>query len=92
MSSTDIGNMVAIPHTIVDGTYKSIIGVGILEKPIIWNKEEVQLIFMVCFNKKKSYKFHIFEYLYSFIKDKGAVKRVVKDLSFEKFMRLLDMK
>lgn len=91
MSSTDIGNMVAIPHTIVEGTYNSIIGVGILEKPLIWNKEEVQLVFMVCFNKKESYKFHVFEYLYSFIKDKGAVKRVVKDFSFEKLMRLLDV-
>lgn len=92
MSSTDIGNLVAIPHTIVEGTYKSIIGVGILENPIIWNKEEVQLIFMVCYNKEETYKFKIFEYLYTFIKDIGEVKRAVKDFDFEKFIKIISEK
>lgn len=92
LSSTNIGNMVAIPHTIVEGTYKSIIGVGILEKPVIWGKEKVQLVFLVCFNKKESCKFQIFQYLYSFIKDRGEVKRAIKDFNFDKFMQILDGK
>ena len=92
MSSTDIGNLVAIPHTISEGSYKSIIGVGVLEKPIIWNKEEVQLIFMVCFNKKESYNFPLFKYLYHFIEDPGEVRRVIKIFSFDKLMEILDVK
>jgi lichenan operon transcriptional antiterminator len=92
MSSTNIGNLVAIPHTILEGFYKSIIGVGVLEKPIIWNKEEVQLIFMVCFNKKESYNFPMFKYLYNFIKDAGEVRRVIKTFSFDKLMEILDVK
>jgi lichenan operon transcriptional antiterminator len=92
MSSTDIGNLVAIPHTILEGSYKSIIGVGMLEKPIIWNKEEVQLIFMVCFNKKESYNFPMFKYLYHFIQDEGEVRRVIKIFSFNKLMEILDVK
>jgi lichenan operon transcriptional antiterminator len=92
MSSTDIGHLVAIPHTILDGKYKSIIGVGVLEKPIIWNKQEVQLIFMVCFNRKESHNFPVFKYLYNFIEDEGNVKRAIKVLSFEKFMEILDEK
>jgi lichenan operon transcriptional antiterminator len=92
MSSTDIGHLVAIPHTILDGRYKSIIGVGILDKPIIWNKQEVQLIFMVCFNRKESYNFPVFKYLYNFIEDEGNIKRALKALSFEKFMEILDEK
>ncbi|HBM75042.1 MAG TPA: transcriptional antiterminator [Clostridiaceae bacterium] len=89
LSSTDIGHMTAIPHAIMEGAYKSIIGVGILEKPIIWNKEEVQMVFMACFNKKERYKLQIFEFLYDFIKDEGEVKRVIKDFNFEKFMRII---
>lgn len=90
MSSTDIGHLVAIPHTILDGTYKSIIGVGVLDKPIIWSKEEVQLIFMVCFNRKETSNFPVFKYLYSFIEDEGNVRRVLKTFSYEKFMEILD--
>jgi len=92
MSSTDIGHLVAIPHTILEGPYKSIIGVGILEKPIIWNKEEVQLIFMVCFNKSESYNFPVFKYLYNFIEDEGEVRRALKFLNFDKLMEILDVK
>jgi len=92
MSSTDIGHLVAIPHTILEGSYKSIIGVGILEKPILWNKEQVQLIFMVCFNKKESYNFPVFKYLYNFIEDEGEVRRALKFFNFNKLMEILDVK
>lgn len=87
ISSTDIGNLVAIPHTIVNGNYKSVIGVGILEKPIKWNNEEVQLVLMVCFNREESYKFKVFEYLYSFIKDQSEVKRTLKAMDFGSFIK-----
>lgn len=92
MSSTDIGHLVAIPHTILEGSYKSIIGVGVLEKPIMWNKEEVQLIFMVCFNKSESYNFPVFKYLYNFIEDEGEVRRALKFFNFDKLMEILDVK
>lgn len=90
MSSTDMNHFVAIPHTILDGEYKSIIGVGRLEKPIIWNKQEVQLIFMVCFNRKESYNFPIFKYLYNFIEDEGNIRRLLKVYNFDKFMEILN--
>lgn len=92
MSSTDIGHLVAIPHTILEGSYKSIIGIGVLEKPIMWNKEEVQLIFMVCFNKSESYNFPVFKYLYEFIEDEGEVRRALKSFNFDKLMEILDVK
>lgn len=92
MSSTDIGHLVAIPHTILEGSYKSIIGVGMLENPIIWNKEEVQLIFMVCFNKMESYNFPVFKHLYNFIEDESEVRRALKFFNFDKMMQILDVK
>ena len=89
ISSTEIGNLVAIPHTIVKGDKKSIIGVGILENPIIWDKQEVQLVFMVFFNTKEKHNFSIFKYLYNFIKDEGGVRGIIKICDFNKLMALI---
>lgn len=92
MSSTDIGHLVAIPHTIIGGKYKSIIGVGILDEPILWKKEQVQLVFMVCFNASEQRNFPVFKYLYNFIEDEGGVKGVIKFCDFKKLMKFLDVK
>ena len=89
ISSTEIGNLVAIPHTIVEGDTKSIIGVAILENPIIWDKQEVQLVFMVFFNPKEKHNFSIFKYLYNFIKDEGGVRGIIKICDFKKLMTLI---
>lgn len=90
ISSTEIGNLVAIPHTIVEGDKKSIIGVAILENPIIWDKQEVQLIFMVFFNPKEKHNFSIFKYLYTFIKDEGGVRGIIKICDFNKLIKLIE--
>ncbi|MGL4912963.1 MAG: BglG family transcription antiterminator [Romboutsia sp.] len=90
ISSTEIGNLVAIPHTIVEGDKKSIIGVAVLENPIIWDKQEVQLVFMVFFNPKEKHNFSIFKYLYNFIKDEGGVRGIIKICEFDKFMTLIE--
>lgn len=89
ISSTEIGNLVAIPHTIIDGDKKSIIGVAVLDKPIIWDKQEVQLVFMVFFNPKEKHNFSIFKYLYNFIKDEGGVRGIIKLCDFNKLMTLI---
>ncbi|MEF9992060.1 MAG: PTS sugar transporter subunit IIA [Romboutsia sp.] len=84
--STETGNLVAIPHTIVDEDESSIIGVGILENPIIWDKQEVQLIFMVFLNKNEKQNAPIFRHLYNFVKDIGGVKSVISFCDFNKIM------
>ena len=89
ISSTEIGNLVAIPHTIVEGNKKSIIGVAILENPIIWDKQEVQLVFMVFFNQNEKHNFSIFKYLYNFIKDEGGVRSIIKICDFDKLVTLI---
>ena len=89
ISSTEIGNLVAIPHTIIESDKKSIIGVAVLENSIIWDKQEVQLVFMVFFNPKEKHNFSIFKYLYNFIKDEGGVRGIIKICDFKKLMTLI---
>lgn len=84
--STETGNLVAIPHAIVDEDIESIIGVGILEKPILWEKQEVQLVFMVFLNKKQKQNAPIFRHLYNFIKDIGGVKSIINSKDFDKLV------
>ncbi|WP_074912137.1 BglG family transcription antiterminator [Proteiniclasticum ruminis] len=89
MASTDIGNLVAIPHTLSSYQDKSFISVGLLESPVYWTKENVQLVFLVCFNREDRENLDIFKYLYNFIKDEGAVKSMIRFSNFESFMKIL---
>lgn len=84
--STETGNLVAIPHAIIDEDIESIIAVGILNKPIIWGKEDVQLVFMVFLNKNQKQNAPIFRHLYNFIKDIGGVKSIINLRDFDKLV------
>ena len=88
ISSTEIGNLVAIPHTIMENK-PSIICVIILENPIMWDKQQVQLIFMIFFNPKEKYKFDIFKYLYNLVKNKDLINKILNVNDFESFTKLI---
>lgn len=88
ISSTDIGNLIAIPHAIIGNDEDSMIGIGILEKPVVWDKEKVQVIFMAGINKQDAEKNNIFRYLYRFVKDVSKVNHIIADKSFESFKKL----
>ncbi len=90
MSSTDIGNLVAIPHTISHLQEKSFISVGILENQVFWSKGNVQLVFLICFNRNDTENLDVFKYLYNFIKDEGAVKSIINFADHEVFMNIVE--
>lgn len=48
--STDIGNLIAIPHGKCDYILKNTIAIASLKEPVIWNKNPVALIFMIVMN------------------------------------------
>jgi len=90
MSSTDIGNLVAIPHTISHLQGKSFISVGILENQVFWSKGNVQLVFLICFNRNDTENLDVFKYLYNFIKDEGAVKSIINFADYDVFMNIVE--
>lgn len=89
ISSTEIDNLVAIPHTIIKNK-KTAICVIVLEKPILWDKQEIQLIFMIFFNPEEKEKFSIFKYFYSLVKNRQLIQKLVKVNSFNEFLKLLN--
>lgn len=86
ISSTDIGNLVAIPHTIFSEQFKSVIGVGILKNPIWWNKERVQLVFMICINSNDKSSSSAFRHLYKIIKNINTVNQLIDCTNYENFI------
>ena len=56
MATTEIGNLVSVPHSIDGKIYKSAICVGILKEPIQWEYGMVQVVLMVAVKKEDIHK------------------------------------
>jgi mannitol/fructose-specific phosphotransferase system IIA component (Ntr-type) len=80
ISSTEIGNYCAIPHAINSKVKKQGIGIMILNKPIMWDKQKVQIVFMIALDETCKISFReVFEYisnLHSNIKLIGEISKV----------------
>ncbi|WP_312692146.1 BglG family transcription antiterminator [Caproiciproducens sp.] len=86
-SSTDIGNLVAVPHTIYQGDLPSVVGIGILKQPIKWGEENVQLLFFISFNSVDSANASMFRQLYGRVKDIRLVNQLIASSSYDQFIK-----
>ncbi len=86
-SSTDIGNLVAVPHTIFQGKLPSVVGIGILQQPIKWGEENVQLLFFISFNSTDSANASMFRQLYGYVKDIKLVNKLIASSSYDEFIK-----
>lgn len=88
---TEFGNRIAMPHpdrTLTDETF---VCVGILEKPIIWDKKEVQVIFLVSVSKNKDKKLkYFYKVTAKFLLDKKSIEKLVKKRKFEDLVSMLE--
>jgi len=91
ISSTEIGNRVATPHPIhlvMDDTF---VAVGILDKPIKWDKQQVKFIFLLCIKKETDEAISIFnEVLSSFIIDNNHLLDLEKNPYFSTISKYID--
>jgi lichenan operon transcriptional antiterminator len=87
MSSTSIGDLVAIPHPIYNECGTSFISILILNKPIIWDDLFVQVVFLLNVEKGKMNLWEpMFLKLYNYIKLKNGVNSILKNKSYEVFI------
>lgn len=89
IASTDIGNLVAIPHTTLNGDHQSIIGVGILEHPICWHENMVQVVMMICFNLSDVAHVESFQYMLDIIQDVSLIEQIIQSKTMEEVKQLL---
>lgn len=91
LASTEIGDLVAVPHTMHEGIEKSFIAVATLKKAILWEKEKVQIVFLIGIAKKdqKILK-SILEQIYKKLIDSELILHLIKANDFDEFMKLLE--
>lgn len=89
ISATEINELVAIPHCIVKGNEKSIIGIVVLEKPILWDKVYVQLLFLGCLHPEVKENRSVFTTLYKLTKKKSKVNSLIKCKNGDEFKKIL---
>ncbi|WP_231037545.1 BglG family transcription antiterminator, partial [Pectinatus frisingensis] len=87
LSSTSIGELIAIPHPIYNDADTSFISICTLKQPIIWNDFLVQAIFLLNIEKEKSQLWEeIFLKLYEYIKNNNGIKILLQTKSFDIFL------
>lgn len=90
LSETDFGNLVAIPHPFEIVTDETFVFVAILEKPIIWYKNNVQVVFLISVSNKKDDNLQKFyQYTVDFLLNEKNVVKLIENKSFDNLMYLL---
>lgn len=91
LGSTDYGNLSAIPHPQKVLLDDNLVCICILEKPIIWEINEVQLVILTSVSSstyKSTQKFY--EVTIGILSDIEKVKEIIKYKTFDKFIEVLN--
>ena len=89
ISSTEVGNLVAVPHVLKQGNFTSCIAIGILNQPIQWGNERVQMVFLACFNQTNDPYARIFRTLYKVVHSDELVRRLIQATDFQAFQTIM---
>ena len=89
ISSTEVGNLVAVPHVLMQGEFSSCIAIGILDNPVQWGSEMVQMVFLACFNQSGNQYARIFRTLYKVVHAEELVRRLIQADDFLAFQNIM---
>lgn len=88
MSSTAIGDFVAIPHALSTVGTISNISVLILKEPVQWEEFPVRVVFLLNIEQSKATLWEkLFLKLYSFIKGHHGLESLLKHKTYDKFLK-----
>ena len=79
ITSTEIGNKVAIPHTIVSKLNETKIIIGIHEEGIIWGKEKVKVIILILFSDKTVAQEQLIRKIYNFTRNTDKLNEFIQN-------------
>lgn len=90
MGQTDFGNLIAIPHPYKIITKDHFVVVGILEEPIWWEHNEVQVVFLIALSMDSDADIERFYQLTTnFLFDGEKVRELIHNPDFERLINLL---
>ncbi len=89
IATTEIGNMVALPHGANGKILKNKIAVGILKKPIHWTLGEVRLVLILAIDKDEVFDYErLFSIIYKQVSSVSKVISICDNKSYEKFIKM----
>lgn len=92
VSGTAIGNLIAIPHPFPEEILKSGISIAVLKKPILWDGEKVQLVFLLCIstadNKNLEY---IMEDIFEIAQNTELVMKLINTRDLHSFIQCIEL-
>ena len=89
IATTEIGNMVAIPHCAKGEVYENKVAIGILKEPISWEVGKVRLVIMLALDKEKILDYEeVFSKIYKRVDSIAKVISICENKSYEKFIKL----
>lgn len=87
MSTTELGNMVAIPHAMSNDSEEAVVSVMILKKPILWENEKVQVVLLLNVPKSQYNMWEVvFKRLYQYLIGDQGVTKLIKDKDYDDFI------
>jgi mannitol/fructose-specific phosphotransferase system IIA component (Ntr-type) len=90
ISSTAFENGIAMPHPISNCSYKTVISVATLKKPILWNGQKVQYVFLLALREEdKKYLIRFFDLAVDTLNNTAKLKKVAEADTFEKFIDII---
>jgi Transcriptional antiterminator len=91
VSPTEVGNRIAIPHPIRLVMDETFVAVGVLDKPIKWDKQQVKFVFMLCIQKDTEEALSIFnEVLSSLVLNSQRILELEKQPEFKTIKTYID--
>ena len=91
IATTEIGNMVAIPHGAKGKIFKNRIAIGILRKPIKWEINEVKLVIMIAIDTEFVLNYEeLFSDIYKRVDSIAKVINICENQSFDKFRNMFN--
>ncbi|MBR4444500.1 MAG: transcription antiterminator [Solobacterium sp.] len=90
LAPTDFGNYIALPHPYRTVSDKTIVAVAVLPQPIIWSRNEVQVIILASTGKEKDPDEEEFYHVVTqLIVECPKIRELIDHPAYEVFMRLL---
>lgn len=103
MASTEFGNNVALPHPIKPITDSTFVAIGMLKKPIKWDKQQVKFVFLISVKKDSKESLSLFnESIATLVFNKKAMlklekqptlitlKEIIKEMAFQEKENTID--
>lgn len=90
VSGTALGNLIAIPHPFQEEIRKTGIGVAVLDRPVKWDGEKVQIVFLLCISSRDTKELRIImEDILSITQEPEIIKRILQVKSLGELVKIL---